>query len=132
MSELALAAVRERNRFWEAAATIWSAAVLGLAVSPLRNVDLITAPISDKVLHAIAFLFGIMVWAGALERYPRRGHSLSLAVAICVAMGGLIELLQSQTLTRSSEMGDFVADLAGIAMGASLWILLRFRARPVA
>jgi len=128
MSELALAAERERNRFWEAAATVWSAAVLGLAVSPLRNVDLITAPISDKVLHALAFFFGIMVWAGALQSAPRRARAMTLAVAVCVAMGALIELLQTQTATRTSEMGDFIADLAGIAVGGLLWAFMRFRA----
>lgn len=114
-----------RNRFWEAAATVWSAVVIGLAVSPLRNVDLITAPISDKVLHAIAFLFGTMIWAGALENQSGQIKSVGLAGSVCFALGGVIELLQTQTATRSAESGDLAADLIGIVIGGFIWAMIR-------
>lgn len=113
------------HRFWEAAATIWSAVVIGLAVSPLRNVDLITAPISDKVLHAIAFLFGTMIWAGALENQSKQIKSVSLAGGVCFALGGIIELLQTQTATRTAESGDLIADVVGIVIGGIIWSMIR-------
>lgn len=118
------ATVPERHRFWEAAATIWSAATIALAASPLRNVNLITAPVSDKLLHALAFVFGALVWAGALPSSSGPLRSATLASGICLGLGGLIELLQTQTATRSAESGDLVADAVGIGIGILIWLLL--------
>ncbi len=125
MNELFQRTPGTHHRFWEAAATIWSAVVIGLAVSPLRNVNLITAPISDKVLHAIAFLFGTMIWAGALEDKSGQLKSVIFAGGVCFALGGIIELLQTQTATRSAESGDLVADLVGIVIGGLIWAMIR-------
>ncbi|MCL4306249.1 VanZ family protein [bacterium] len=116
-----------KHRFWEAAATIWSAAVIGLAVSPLRNVNLLTAPISDKLLHGIAFMLGTIVWAGTLETGAGKARSVGLAALVCLALGGIIEVLQTQTPTRSAESGDLLADAAGILVGAAIWGLVRGR-----
>jgi len=111
------------RHFWEATAVIWSAVVLSLAITPIRNVELITAPVSDKVLHALAFLVGSIVWAGAFDDAPGHVRSTTLAGAVCIGMGGLIEVLQTQTTTRSAETGDLLADIAGIVIGGVIWLL---------
>ncbi|MCB9367480.1 MAG: VanZ family protein [Calditrichaeota bacterium] len=116
------------QRFWEAAATVWSAGVIGLAVSPLHNVNLLTASLSDKVLHGIAFLLGSIVWAGTLETEAGRSRSVMLSVGICLGLGALIELLQTQTATRTAEAGDFLADAIGAGVGALLWVLFQRKA----
>lgn len=127
MTHKPLAIETSSRRFWEAAAAVWSAVVLSLAITPVRNVELITAPISDKVLHAVAFLVGSIVWAGSLDEAPGHVRSLGLAGAICLGMGALIELLQTQTSTRKAETGDLVADAVGIAVGAVLWMVISRR-----
>lgn len=106
---------------------VWSAVVFSLAITPIRNVELITAPVSDKVLHALAFLIGSIVWAGALNDAPGQIRSVVLAGVICLGMGGLIEVLQSQTTTRSAESGDLLADAVGILIGAVIWTALSHR-----
>jgi len=127
MTNKPLAFATSSRRFWEATAVIWSAVVLSLAITPIRNVELITAPISDKVLHAIAFLVGSIVWAGAFDDSPGHVRSITLAGAVCLGMGGLIELLQTQTSTRAAETGDLVADAAGIVIGGIAWFLITKR-----
>lgn len=106
---------------------VWSAVVFSLAITPIRNVELITAPVSDKVLHALAFLIGSIVWAGALEDTPGQTRPLLTAAAVCLGMGGLIEVLQTQTSTRSAETGDLLADAAGIVVGGLFWLLISRR-----
>lgn len=121
------AVISSSRRFWEASAVIWTAVVLSLAITPIRNIELITAPISDKVLHAAAFLIGSIVWAGALDDMSSHMRSLVTAGVICLAMGGLIEVLQTQTSTRKAETGDIVADAAGILIGGVVWLLISRR-----
>ncbi len=120
-------AATKSHRFWEASAVVWSAVIISLAITPIRNVEMITAPISDKVLHALAFMIGSIVWAGALDSTPGQYRSVGLASLICLGMGGLIELLQSQTATRTAETGDIIADAIGILIGGLIWILFSRR-----
>lgn len=108
--------------FWEASAVLWSAIVLSLAITPIRNIELITAPVSDKLLHGLAFLIGIIVWAGALEDAPGQFRSLLTAGVVCLGMGGLIEVLQTQTTTRRAETGDIISDVVGIVAGGGIWL----------
>ncbi|MCB1058912.1 MAG: VanZ family protein [Calditrichaeota bacterium] len=117
--------------FWEAASVVWSAVVLSLAITPIRNVEMITAPISDKILHAVAFLIGSIVWAGAMDDTPGQLRSVGLAGLICLGMGALIELLQTQTQTRTGDSLDLLADVVGILLGAGLWIILSQRRQRV-
>jgi VanZ family protein len=121
------ASISASRRFWDAASVVWSAVVLSLAITPIRNVEMITAPISDKVLHAAAFLIGSIVWAGALDDTPGQFRSVGLAGLVCLGMGGLIEVLQTQTTSRTAESGDLVADAVGIAIGGAIWMMLSMR-----
>lgn len=73
----------------------------------------------DKLLHLTAFAL-VAAWFGALVR-PSRYPVLALALA---AFGLAIEALQWLTGYRSAELMDWLADLAGIAVGLAL-------ARPV-
>lgn len=127
MTSLSRAGTAVQFRFWEASAVVWTAVVLSLAITPIRNVAMITASISDKILHASAFLVGSIVWAGVLGNSENPFRSAGFAGVICLGMGGLIELLQTQTSTRQAETGDIVADTVGICIGAVLWILLSMR-----
>jgi VanZ family protein len=39
---------------------------------------------------------------------------------VLIALGGLIEVLQEYTSTRSQEWEDFLADILGVGLGALL------------
>jgi VanZ family protein len=68
----------------------------------------------DKLNHAAAFatLAGV-AWLSFGRAYAR------VAVAL-LGYGGLIEVLQSFTPTRSAEWGDLLADGVGITVGLIL------------
>lgn len=69
----------------------------------------------DKLLHLAAFA-ALAAWFGALMTYSRYAP-LALALA---TLGLLIEGLQWLTGYRSAELFDWLADLAGIAVGLAI------------
>ena len=77
---------------------------------------------SDKVVHLIAF---------ATLSFPlaRTGRFGLLPVFLgASAFGGLIELIQP-SFNRSADMNDWVADIAGVAVGILCGLIYR-RLRP--
>jgi len=75
---------------------------------------------ADKVQHALSF--ALLVWLGVRGGYRR---TWALAVGLLL-LGGAIEVAQSFTATRSAEWLDWIADAAGIALGAAV---VRFEVR---
>ena len=114
--------------FWPASAVVWTACVLGMALSPMKDIDWYTATINDKTVHGFAFAVGAVVWALTL-----RGLRLNIAIPIIfggmisLALGGLIELLQKFVPGRSAESGDFYADILGVLFAVGLLLLISHR-----
>lgn len=78
----------------------------------------------DKVLHAVGFmilLFGFRPWGKS--KVPAADW-LPGTLLLLVLFGLLHEGVQALIPGRSLSWEDFVADLIGIAMGASLVLLL--------
>ena len=73
---------------------------------------------SDKVVHLIAFA----ALAFPLARTGRFGL-IPIFIAIS-AYGGIIEVLQP-SFGRSADMKDWIADIAGVALGIVLALLYR-------
>ena len=73
---------------------------------------------TDKVVHLIAFA----ALAFPLARTGRIG--LIPVVVGASAFGGLIELIQP-SFGRSADMQDWIADIAGVALGILLALLYR-------
>jgi VanZ family protein len=79
---------------------------------------------SDKVHHLVAYAV-----IAALGMLGYRGPRAAVAVVIgSIALGGLIEIGQRHVPGRSPDLLDFVADVAGVAVGlilarlaASVW-----------
>ena len=73
---------------------------------------------SDKVVHLIAF-------AALAFPLARTGRIGLLPVFIgASAYGGIIEVLQP-SFGRSADMQDWIADIAGVALGMMLGLLYR-------
>lgn len=99
-------------------------AIMAVALVPMA-VPAVDVSHVDKLEHAAAFA---LLWL--LGR--RAGFSrLSLALGL-LAYGGLIELAQGAlTTTRQADVMDWLADAAGMAVGAGLeYVWLRRRASP--
>ena len=73
---------------------------------------------TDKIVHLIAF-------AALAFPLARTGRFGLFAVFIgASAFGGLIELIQP-TFGRSADMQDWIADIAGVALGIMLALVYR-------
>ena len=78
---------------------------------------------SDKVVHLLAFA----ALAFPLARTGRIG--LIPVFVAASAFGGLIEFIQP-SFGRSSDMQDWIADIAGVALGIALALLYRKLRKP--
>ncbi|MBU0692180.1 VanZ family protein [bacterium] len=113
--------------FWAASAVVWTACVLGMAISPMSRMEWVVATFTDKTVHGAAFALGAIVWANAFK-----GISSWIAIPVMIggvislALGGLIELLQRFVPGRSPEFGDLLADVIGV-LTASLLLLLKYQ-----
>ena len=94
--------------FW----LLFLAVILG-AVMPQSNSPQLFA-LADKVVHTVAFLVLTLV---GLRAYPSK---VLVMVVVLIALGGLIEILQGYTSTRSQEWEDFLADILGVGLGILL------------
>jgi VanZ family protein len=90
-------------------------AVIGLSLNPRPEAILGRLSLYDKAGHFAAY---VVLSFFAMRSIGRRGAlPLVLAVAACTALGGLIELIQP-LVGRTMELGDFLVDLGGSAIGA--------------
>ena len=97
-----------RPLFWSMCVT-----VLAGALAPQADPPHLFA-LADKVAHTLAFAALALV---GLLAYPR--HTWIVCILL-VALGGLIEIVQGYTSTRSQEWEDFFADILGVGLGALL------------
>ena len=81
----------------------------------------------DKVLHFIMF-FPYPVLSGLSFMYRRfsLGRNFLILLVLTIAGAGLAygtEVIQRETGYRSYDMGDYIADMAGMAAGAILTLI---------
>jgi len=109
--------------FWLVAAIAWTAVVLDLALQPAGKTGWIMKLLGgDKVVHALAFMVGEIVWVKSIETLARLAHwgSVVVGTAIALAVGAAIEILQRYVPTRSSDIKDFLADVVGCLLALIL------------
>ena len=97
-----------RALFW-----VMCFAVLAGALAPQTDSPQLFA-LADKVVHTLAFTALALV---GLRAYPTH---LLVVCALLIALGGLIEVVQGYTSTRSQEWEDFLADILGVVLGTVL------------
>lgn len=105
-----------RALFWAMCLT-----VLAGALAPQADTPQLFA-LADKVVHTLAFWVLALV---GLRAYPT--HVL-IVCFLLVVLGGLIEVFQGYTSSRSQELADFYADIVGVVLGFLVHqLILRFR-----
>jgi len=82
----------------------------------------------DKANHLLAFAAPAFAGIAALVRRDR-GRMALLGLAL-LAWGGALELLQGLLPPRSAEWTDWLADAAGIALGAAAYAVASSWLRP--
>lgn len=110
--------------FWAASAVVWTACVLGMAISPMSKMEWVVATLTDKTLHGIAFAVGTVVWANAFRTISSyMAVPVALGAGISLLLGGLIEFLQRFVPGRSPDFADVLADVIGILTAAGVLFL---------
>ena len=94
--------------FWVMCVTVLAGGLTPQAGSPQLFA------LADKVVHTLAFAALALV---GLRAYPRH---IWIVCILLIALGGMIEIIQGYTSTRSQELEDFVADILGVGLGALL------------
>lgn len=84
----------------------------------------------DKVAHLLMYAtFAFLCLWGYRKQFISNGiayqrKAILLAVAISAAYGGVTELMQEYIVTsRTGDWVDFLADIAGTLVGASIFYL---------
>ncbi|MEW5865040.1 MAG: hypothetical protein AB1773_15835 [Pseudomonadota bacterium] len=105
---------------WLAAGALWAAAIVWLSLTPAPPDPGIE--FGDKLGHLAAYAALMFCWArGGASFRARLGWA-----AASVAMGIGLEFAQGALGYRSREVGDMLANAAGVALG---WALARALAR---
>ena len=97
-----------RAIFWVMCGTVLVGALAPQADSPHLFA------LADKVVHTLAFAALALV---GLRAYPRQ---VLVVCVLLIVLGGLIEIVQGYTATRSQEWEDFLADIFGVGLGTML------------
>lgn len=95
--------------------------VLLLWPSPPEVPQLLRSIGFDKIVHAGLFAVQAVLGAWALEE---RGRPAWPALAGAIAFAALTEVQQHLMPSRAMELGDFLADAAGAALGLALFATL--------
>lgn len=104
------------------AVVIWLTISLTISIAALTLIPLnvpADAPGSDKTHHLLAFAALTLPCA---VLYPKALLRVALAAAV---FGAVIEVIQPY-VGRQGELADFIADLFGVGIGATLGLLLSF------
>lgn len=104
-----------RTLFFQIVAIVVLLATWILSLLPATAMPAIQG--NDKFHHALAY-FACMLFWGQLFREPLQ--RIKLAISFC-AMGALIEFIQYFMPTRSFELLDIVADVAGVGVA---WLVV--------
>jgi hypothetical protein len=106
-------------KLWSALGWLLVAGVILGSLIPGRALQAVNFNVSDKLLHAGAYLL-LMVWFAG---FYRRSH-YPLIAAVLASLGFALDLLQGLTETRSFDWLDVVMNGAGIACGLVLSLRL--------
>jgi VanZ family protein len=104
-----------------ALAIYWVLLFIGTHI-PARHLVQIRA--NDKFLHAGAFAGLSFLLAWAIPTRKVRSINVLVALVVTIVYAGVDELLQIP-VGRTADWLDFFADIAGITMGLSVYVLGR-------
>ncbi|HVY67189.1 MAG TPA: VanZ family protein [Gammaproteobacteria bacterium] len=106
-------------RVWLALGWLMVAGVVIASLVPARTVEFLVGDLNDKLEHSVAYA-ALMVWFGGMFR-----KSLQVWIGmVLVVLGGVIELLQGLTPTRTPDVLDLAADSIGVLIALALSLTL--------
>ncbi|NBV45652.1 MAG: hypothetical protein EBR86_08450 [Planctomycetia bacterium] len=114
---------RRRTAFIDALAGLYAAVLVSATHYP-RPQDLLGAnPPSDKLLHFLAYaILGSLAAAAAAARGGWNGPRITL-LAVALALFAAADEITQPFFGRAVELSDWLADLAGLAIGIGAVVL---------
>jgi VanZ family protein len=103
-----------------------------MALAPNARSGWLMRTLGDKVLHGFAFGIGCLLWAQALRTNPKlpRITTAWIGAIIALAVGVAVEGLQKYVPSRTADLRDIVADVAGVLPALAYLTLLEVWRRP--
>ena len=115
------------KRFWRILTIVVTVSILVLSLVPSPPEIPGGFHFADKIAHFIAYaVLSFLLFTSLFE--GKKLSTVLLVAALCLAYGGLIEILQIFT-HRQPEILDLTADLFGAVCGAALGAGLNRRIR---
>jgi VanZ family protein len=125
--------VTDTSPRWRVAAWAWAVLILVSGVLPTASTvravsaghDALTTTVAHFIMYAVlGFLLGVALggWRVDLRR-------LALGLALAIALGGAIELIQGPLPYRDMQPADFLADVAGAAAGLTVFSVAAWATR---
>jgi len=85
-------------------------------LAPLR-------PWADKIVHGVLFFIMAVLGYRSLRTLPRLRWPLIVTAISVLAYSALLELLQSYSVVRRSELADLTANAVGVLVfGVATWL----------
>jgi VanZ family protein len=112
-----------RFLFW-----LWCAGWLAVLVASLRPLQHLPFGVSDKLAHFAAYA----AMSAGVAGFCHDPRAVLRWAALAVLIGGAVELGQRLAPMRATELGDLLANTAGVGFGAALALLwLALVVRPL-
>ena len=108
-------------------AILYAMLIIGLSSIPGKSLPDLGWFSLDKLIHMGEYaIFGLLVSRAIVFRATARGQVFLFTFLIVGAFGALDEFYQTLIPGRDSSYGDWVADIVGVALGSSLYLLWKF------
>ncbi len=113
------------SRFWRVVALVWAGIIFVSGVAPTEGVvhaiseghDSLTTTAAHFMVYAVLCFLLVPALGGWSIDFRR----IALALALAVALGGAIELIQGPLPYRDAQLADFLVDVAGAAAGLAVF-----------
>jgi VanZ family protein len=105
---------------------LWCAGWLAVLVVSLRPLEHLPFGVSDKLAHFAAYA----AMSAGVAGFCHDARAVLRWATLAALIGGAVELGQRLVPMRTTELGDFLANAAGVGLGtvlALLWLALVIR-----
>jgi VanZ family protein len=107
---------------------LWCAGWLAVLAVSLRPLEHLPFGVSDKLAHFATYA----AMSAGVAGFCHDARAVLRWAALAVLIGGAVELGQRLVPMRTPELGDFLANVAGVGLGAALALLwLALVVRPL-
>jgi VanZ family protein len=110
------------RRAWFALLVAYLALIFFASSQPYLNAPGPEFDFKDKLIHAAEY--AVLGWIASMAMRPRRAVGRFVGVLFVVAIGATIaaadELYQGTVPGRLTDTGDWIADVAGLLLGATV------------